>query len=254
MYVPYRKITVLTNDIIEVKTYDRLNTAGGGDISEIEKGTGLNLDRNYGYRQRLRKTNVRQLVTCNFSDHSKFITLTFRENEIDVKKANYEFKKFIGRLTYFNNKKSFKYLAVIEFQKRGSVHYHMIADLDFIPSGMLSAMWGQGFIKINDISQVDNIGAYVVKYMNKDSDDDRLQGLKAYNCSRGLTRPTELKSWEFSDREAIDQFSRELQEKTPVYSSQYTSETAGQILYQQYNFKRKNDFWQLQSLNKKSNP
>lgn len=244
----YRKITVLSDSIIEVKTYERLNTDGGGDYSEIEKGTGMNNEKNYQDRQRVRKTNVRQLVTCNFSEHSKFITLTFRKNLMNVKQANYEFKKFIGRLTYFNEKKAFKYLAVIEFQQRGAVHYHMIADLDFIPVGMLQTLWGQGFVKINDISHVDNVGAYVVKYMNKDTSDPRLQGLKAYNCSRGLTRPTELKSWEMSDYQAVKELSAELQEKAPVYFAQYTSDQSGKILYQQYNLKRKNNFWQLQQL------
>lgn len=242
--MPYRKITVLSDSIIEVKTYERLNTLGGGDTSDIEKGTGANLDENYKDRQRIRKTNVRQLVTCNFTEHSKFITLTFRENMIDVKQANYEFKKFIGKLTYFHEKKSFKYLAVIEFQQRGAVHYHMIADLDFVPASMLENLWGQGFIKINDISRVDNVGAYVVKYMNKDISDPRLQGLKAYNCSRGLSRPTELKSWTMSDYQAVNEISEGLKEKTPVYSSQYTSDQSGTILYQQYNFKRKNEILQ----------
>lgn len=241
--MPYRKITVLSENIIEVKTYDRLNIKGGGDFSEVEKGTGENLEKNYQDRQRIRKTNVRQLVTCNFTEHSKFITLTFRENMTDVKQANKAFKKFIMRLTYWK-KASFKYLAVIEFQQRGAVHYHMIADLDFVPAEMLQTLWGQGFIKINDISHVDNVGAYVVKYMNKDTNDPRLQGLKAYNCSRGLTRPTDLRSWELADYQAVKEISAELQEKSPVYSSQYTSEQSGKILYQQYNFNRKQDFIQ----------
>jgi hypothetical protein len=236
--MPYRKITVLNHDIIEVKTYDRLNTTGGGDFSEIVKGIGFFKDVNYNERQRVRKINVRQLVTCNFSEHSKFITLTFKANEIDVKQANSQFKKFIKRLKYWNDKQPFKYLAVVEFQKRGAVHYHMIADLEFIPASELQSLWGQGFIKINDISHVDNVGAYVVKYMNKDTDDARLQGLKAYNCSRGLELPVELKSWAFEDRQAVEDFSQSLQKEMPVYSSQYTSENTGVILYQQYNFKR----------------
>ena len=58
---------------------------------------------------------------------SAFLTLTFEENIIDIKRANYEFTKFIQRL---NNhitgyKKSYlKYVNAIEFQKRGAVHYH----------------------------------------------------------------------------------------------------------------------------------
>lgn len=236
--MPYRRVTILSDDIVEVKTYQRLNTHGGGDFSDIEKGAGENHEKNYSDRQKMRKTNVRQLVTCNFDVHSKFITLTFRDNVTDVKQANKAFKKFVMRLTYWNDRKPFKYLAVVEFQKRGAVHYHMIADMDFVPSDMLAGLWGQGFVKINDIRQVDNVGAYVVKYMSKDQDDPRLQGLKAYNCSRGLKRPTELKSWLLQDYAAVKEISSKLQKEPPVYRHEYTSGNTGKILYQQYNFKR----------------
>lgn len=240
----YRKITVLSDSIFEVKTYDRLNLSPGGDTSEIEKGTGAIKDANYRERQRIRRTMVRQLVTCNFTNHSKFITLTFRENLIDVKKANYIFMKFIQRLKYWHDGKSFNYLAVIEFQKRGAVHYHMIADLDFVPANVLRDLWKNGFVKINDITNVDNVGAYVVKYMSKNTDDKRLQGLKGYNCSRGLARPVVLKSWSDSDYQAVIDLSIELQKKSPVYSSQYMSEDGGVVLYQQYNLSRTPEFQQ----------
>ncbi|GAI10009.1 unnamed protein product, partial [marine sediment metagenome] len=40
--------------------------------------------------------------------------------------TNREFKKFIQRLRYQYG--DFKYMAVIEFQDRGAIHYHMISD------------------------------------------------------------------------------------------------------------------------------
>jgi hypothetical protein len=59
-----------------------------------------------------------------------FTTLTFRENLHNIKEANYEFLKFIKRVKYkFGD---FKYLAVIEFQDRGAIHYHMISDFRYI--------------------------------------------------------------------------------------------------------------------------
>ena len=103
------------------------------------------------------RNRLRRLITANFDEHSKFITLTFKENLTDVKKANYEYMKFIQRLRYRYG--DFKYIAVIEFQKRGAVHYHMISNLPYIDNSKLCEIWGQGFVKINDIRHVDNVGA-----------------------------------------------------------------------------------------------
>ena len=58
-----------------------------------------------------------------------FLTLTFKENITDVKKANYMFTKFKQRIDYeiTKKKKSYlKYAGIIEFQKRGAVHYHVL--------------------------------------------------------------------------------------------------------------------------------
>lgn len=71
----------------------------------------------------------------------------------------------------------------------------MICNLPFIKKTELFDIWGNGWVYINKIKHVDNIGAYVIKYMTKDSNDKRLQGLKAYNCSQGLERPTEITTW-----------------------------------------------------------
>lgn len=241
--MPYKKITILSKDIIEIKTYDTLNLASGGDISDIEKGEGKDNAANYNKTQVKRRTQVRQLVTCNFNEESKFLTLTFG-NEIetdikDVKQCNKLFRKFITKLRRKYN--DFKYLAVIEFQDkkgRGAVHYHMISNLPYIPHKELSEIWGNGFIFVNRITHVDNIGAYVVKYMNKNLDDTRLKGLKAYNYSLNLIQPTILRSWSNIDSPAVNDFMNYIKEKSPVYSTKYTSEEAGLITYQQFNFNR----------------
>lgn len=57
-------------------------------------------------------------------------------------------------------------------------------------------IWGHGFVKINAIDKVDNLGAYITKYMTKDKADDRLKTEKGYLCSRNLQRPKIYKSWE----------------------------------------------------------
>ena len=97
--------------------------------------------------------------------------------------------------------------------------------------------------KINSIMKVDNIGAYVIKYMTKEKADARLQGLKAYNCSKGLLRPYEVSSWSNGDeitKMIFDKYN--LNEKRPVYFAEYTSEQAGHIIYKQFNFNRIEEF------------
>lgn len=240
----YRKISV-AGSITEVWYYEQLNTTGGGSDEENHECTPEQKEENYRNTQRKRRTTIRQLICANFDVvHSKFVTLTFdnqRDYDItDVKACNIAFDRFLKRLKY--KYKDMKYVAVVEFQDkndRGAVHYHMVCTLPYIKKSILAQIWGQGFVKINDIDKVDNLGAYVTKYMNKDIDDKRLQGLKAYNCSKGLEKPLQIKSWSKSDHELNKAFDQKLKGKSPVYCSEYTSDKCGKIIYQQYNDNRK---------------
>lgn len=183
------------------------------------------------------RNNLRRLILSNFSNNSRFITLTFAENVTDIERANQEFKRFIQRLrrwTKREKRKDFRYIAVIEFQKRGAIHYHVIMDIGFVRQKDLQEIWGQGFIKINRIRHVDNIGAYVTKYMTKDLYDERLSGKKAYLASRNLKRPIELKGE--SAEKLIEAY--ELEKRKTVYSKSYDSEYNGLVNYREYNLNR----------------
>lgn len=135
---------------------------------------------------------VRDLCNCNADELTKFVTLTFADNVQDIELANYEFNKFIKRLkTYLVSAgaPALKYLAVIEFQKRGAIHYHVLINTPYIPNAVLNKIWSFGFVRINSIDKVDNVGAYVSKYMGKDLQNDNLQGKKRYFRSRNLKTP-----------------------------------------------------------------
>ena len=222
--------------------YEKLNTKGGGNPDGKETD-GLDQERNYIKRQKARRNRIRQLVCTNFDSCSKFVTLTFdnqRDFDItDVKSCNRYFMKFILRLRY--RYPELKYVAVIEFQDkngRGAVHYHMICNLPFVKKSELQEIWRGGFVKINRIDKVDNVGAYVIKYMCKDTEDKRLCGENAYLHSRGLAEPTQICTW----RTPPDEWRpihEALESETPSYSAKYESEYAGAIEYMQYNFNRK---------------
>ena len=150
------------------------------------------------------KMKLRRLINSNITKFSKFVTLTFKENIQDIKEAKDIFKKFVKKLNYQRkkqNKSNLKYVYVIEFQQRGSIHFHCVFfNLDFIKNEELQRIWQHGFTKINVITNVDNVGAYVVKYMDKSLIDTRLNGHDLYGRSKGnlkesviVKRPQEVK-------------------------------------------------------------
>lgn len=237
---------VISGNIIEVKEYDRLNTAQIAYDPELKALAGESLDNalNYQRRNQIRRDTIRRLVCKNFDNSAKFVTLTFRDSSVfDIKDpiaCNAQFDRFMKRLKRKYGK--IKYVAVIEFQdknERGAVHYHCFFDLPFIPAKDLEEIWSLGFIKINAIDKVDNLGAYVVKYMTKDTEDPRLKGIKAYNCSKNLERPIEYCSWKKGQQEKILKLIEDLKNHNPVYSVKYESDNAGSINYLQYNSNRK---------------
>lgn len=235
----YKKVTV-TGNIIEVTTYERLNVCGKGGRIE---GEGEYTNQNYKQRQQTRRKRIRHLVACNFDSKDKFITLTFRDtldfDVQDVRACNKCFDNFTKRMR--RRYPDFKYIAVIEFQDsngRGAVHYHMICKLPYLPADELASLWGYGFVRINQIDACDNVGAYVVKYMNKDMDDTRLCGLKAYNMSQGLAKPLQAVSWDRADDYLLQQLESLTNGKSPSYGATYESENAGKVSFNQFNLNR----------------
>ena len=183
------------------------------------------------------KFKIRRLINANVNDNSKFITLTFKENLTDVDVAKYKFKKFIEkinrrRLKEFKDK--LKYLYVIEFQKRGSIHFHCVFfNQGYIKNDELFKIWKHGFTKINKIDNVDNVGAYVVKYLDKEIQDSRLIGKDLYGRSKGnLIEPLVIKR----PQEVRRLF--EVYKNKICYENTYNSDYNGNIKYFQVNLKR----------------
>lgn len=229
---------VVTGGIIEVWKYEKLNVNGGG----LHEGDGRDSEHNYEQQQRKRRNRIRQLICSNFDRGSKFVTLTFdneREFDIhDVQACNAYFKLFVMRMKYRYSE--FHYVAVIEFQdknNRGAVHYHMVCNLPYVKKKELTQIWGGGWIRINRIDHVDNVGAYVIKYMCSDMDDKRLQGENAYLHTRGLQEPLEVTTWA-SDPEQWREYQKLIEKLSPSYVRAYESEQAGRIEYLQFNSKR----------------
>lgn len=176
--------------------------------------SGMDKEKNRRDAIRRARQNFIKLAENNFNNESdKFITLTPKENIQDLKNSNYEYMKFIQRLKYKYG--DIKYLTVIEFQKRGAIHYHMLSNIGYVPNKELREIWGQGFVKINRINHVDDLGAYLIKYMVKST--DKLEKNKSYLRSSNLI---DIKR--YYDREALKKIKEmNLRPENLTYSKMY---------------------------------
>lgn len=217
-----------------------------GNAVQLDRETGELIPKKLESRARsnIRARNeLRRLALANFSNKSKFITLTFKENLQDVGRANELFKEFTRKLR--KKRPDLKYIAVIEFQQRGAIHYHLLCNLEYMPAKTVKETWGNGFIKINRIDHVDNIGAYVIKYMTKEAADPRLIGKKMYQTSRNLKRPREL-----IGAQAEYLYERmKVEQRKMVYSSSYENKhTNNKIHYEEYNLQRSQALKDIQQI------
>lgn len=193
------------------------------------------------------KSTLKRLINAN-AGHWKnnnghaftplFLNLTFAENITDIKKANYDFTKFKQRLDYeiTGSKKSYlKYVGVIEFQKRGAIHYHvLIFNMPFMEYvyDKMQSIWGKGYIIIKAIREIQNIASYVCKYMTKAKADDRLCGQKSYFTSRGLKKPIEI-----LDEKRVENIKNIIPESIVPYEKEFKSEFCETIKYKRYDLK-----------------
>jgi len=245
----YNKKIVRSGDIVEVFEYEipvrtgnfkehKENLLGrAGKASEANQ-----MLNRYTVQKRAKKT-LRRLVNANVGQYQdargrpylpKFYTLTFAENITCLDDSNYEWKKFIQRLNYHIGYKS-KYVVVVEFQDRGAVHFHAIFfNLPYIPFlKVLLPLWGQGRrMRVNAIKEVDNVGAYVSKYMGKDLEDDKLVGEKCYFSSRGLLQPIET-----TEKSQVESVLSALPDGFKTYETSFNNDYTGEIKYRQYNLK-----------------
>ncbi|MCK1213515.1 rolling circle replication-associated protein [Streptococcus uberis] len=172
------------------------------------------------------KHELMRLIDSNFDEQlTKFITITTQENIQDRKIFNQEFDKFMKRLNYnvfHSKKKMIKYVAVLEKQKRGAYHAHILVfNLPFIKFEKLRELWKLGSIRINkvNVDSIDNRGRYITKYMEKGIGQELIEnkGKKSYYSSNNLKQPIISK---LLDDDSIDDL---ISDKFIVNQSEYIS-------------------------------
>lgn len=150
------------------------------------------------------RQTVRRIIWCNLTPHTKFLTLTVKENITDVKEFRRMFTTFLQAMK--RNGFDLDYLYVLERQKRGAIHAHcVIFNDEKIPLKILKKCWHYGRSEIKILNglkyksdeRIADVGAYVCKYITKESVTE--WGSRTYNCSKGLKRPIDISLKQFGD-------------------------------------------------------
>ncbi len=131
------------------------------------------------------------------------------ENFTSISKANEKFDNWRGNFKK-RLKNDFIYVCVPEFQQNGTVHYHLLTNINYTDFNLLSKeekriyrpkkreltifrtlkSWKYGYSNVLDIKNMNVVG-YMSKYMTKDI-DNRLFGHRRYLCSQCLSKPSTI--------------------------------------------------------------
>lgn len=145
-----------------------------GEIKEFKKTD----DRSQGLNS-LRQTfkKLRYLINNNFkgSKNELFITLTYAPDGSNWRPTLSDSDYLSKTCKAFQRKLKSKYgsiefIRVLEPHEDGHAHYHMLIRFDdykkiYISNYDLNSLWGNGFVTIHSLKDVDNIGAYVSAYL-----------------------------------------------------------------------------------------
>jgi hypothetical protein len=139
----------------------------------------------------------RRIVSANLCGGANplLVTLTYKDNFTDLAGAYRHLTAFNQALRYRYGK-TFAYILVPEFQKRGAVHFHALfwglpEELFYSEreTRILSEIWGHGFVFLKQTDGHEKLAFYLAKYFTKAYLDPRLKNQKSYVASRNVKRP-----------------------------------------------------------------
>lgn len=245
----YKTKIIISGSFIEEYIYQNEITLGRKAVRKKKRKNKPKEEQTEMRSGALRRTRmtIMRLVNSN-PDFITFLTLTFDENKFENKKditefekCNYLFMTFIQRLKY--NFLGIKYLAVPEFQgdyyfrtniKKefgGAIHYHLLLN-QMVDTKKIEKVWRHGFVKINKIKSINNVGLYVSKYLSKESFNRKYFGKKKFFYSRNLNRPQEFKGQECE--EMLMGYSPPPEK---VYEKEFSNKYRGEVMVNIYQIK-----------------
>ncbi|MEK5389564.1 RNA replicase [Margalitia sp. FSL K6-0131] len=138
------------------------------------------------------------LMDMNFKVGDKYVTLTYGKEEVSLDEAGRDFENWIKRMR--DRYSDFKYLGVRSFQKRGTIHFHVLMDIPDIPAeelrnGIFQNIWGHGIVNVKMIHSqqiVDRyakLKKYLIKNLSEFKADERSFGKRLYLQSNNLIKP-----------------------------------------------------------------
>lgn len=214
---------------------NRENKPGGTHKKNIHRNS---IKRSRDAVARIINANVWTYKDSNNEIYTpQFITLTFKENITNIENTNYYYNKFIKRLNYQllkQKRNKIQYINIIEFQKKGRIHFHAIFFNLFLleherTNRWLAMIWSHGFIEVEPLKKSKDIAGYLTKYLTKDTIDERLLTKKKYYCSRGIKRPIVI-----TDEEMAQHIITQLQTYKIDYQNEHTTPTGNVISYKKY--------------------
>lgn len=190
------------NDLPSVTKQTRaIQTARRNENISLHRENSVEFKKSYeGKRRssaRLAQVAFRRLVSANLgeSENPVFVSLTYAKSVEDISVGHKDFNAF-ARNVRNQFGEHIRYVAVSEFQKRGSIHFHAL--FWGLPAGvvdterdtrLVAGLWKQGFVDLKLTDGDEKIAGYMAKYMSKAFVDSRLYGKKAYIASRNILRP-----------------------------------------------------------------
>lgn len=173
------------NHLTEIQYMEKMNTSA--NIKKISKDSYVNLttgeicdfnktdNRSQGLNslyQTFKK--LRYLINGNFvgEKNELFVTLTYggenRPNVGESSRISADFKSYHRKLQRrFGN---VQFIRVLEPHADGHAHLHVLLRFDdhksiYLSNSENAGFWGHGFVRVNRLSNIDNIGAYVSAYL-----------------------------------------------------------------------------------------
>lgn len=140
------------------------------------------LDDYDNVRRSMKQARDRINANCVYPERLRWLTLTYAENMQDVDRLYQDFKLFIRRMHFCYS--DFEYICAVEPQARGAWHCHVILifpdQAPFLKNSVVADCWKQGFVNVQAVDNIDNLGAYLSAYMAdveiEEAKDEHLAG------------------------------------------------------------------------------
>lgn len=193
-----------TIQLLEDRKYLELST---GEIKDCKEKSKYRLERINMLRGSYRK--LRNLINANVDvpDHCQWLTLTYKENMQDHHQLYTDFSNFHKRYKYYLQKigiQHCEYIAIPEPQGRGAWHFHIVYIYDrkapFVSNEILREIWKKGFVKINRLSNAQDVGRYIEAYLTDLPLDDMIRMFD----TKDTTKVSEMSEYDTSENIKID--------------------------------------------------